>query len=159
VTKIQDILTPHHVLIDCRINSKRRTLELLSKLIAEQFDNLDAQDVFAAFVAREKLGSTVITQGVAVPHARLPQATKTVGAFLRLHDPIPYDDHDDHQVDMIFALIMPKQSNQQEHNSILSCLAGCFCYEERIKKLRAAKLPQDAFDALTYCCPSGIDVQ
>lgn len=152
MTKIQNILSPERVLVDCHIASKKRALELLSKLIAEDLHDapIKPQDILEGFLARERLGSTVITEGIAVPHTRLAGIDKPIGAFIKLHEPIHFDNHDDHHIDLIFGLVMP-ENNRQEHISVLSCLAECFQCQSRIAKIRAAHTIDDIYDLMVEC--------
>lgn len=152
MTKIQDILSPHRVLVDCHISSKKRALELLSKMIAEDLnlEGVTHQDILHGFLARERLGSTVITKGIAVPHTRLAQVERPIGAFIKLHEPIAFDNHDEHNVSMLFGLVMP-ENNKQEHISVLSCLAECFQCQTRIAQLNDTHGIEEAYRLLTLC--------
>ena len=96
---IEDILSTSHILTDCHIASKKKALEIISKLIAEVLPGISSQTILEGFNAREKLGCTVITPGIAVPHTRIHGVQKPIGAFLSLHETINYDCHDQQNVE------------------------------------------------------------
>ena len=88
--------------------SKKRVLETVALMIAEADELLSAADVFFALLERERLGSTVIGHGIALPHARLSSATRPISAFLKLSEPITFDQTTRGRVDMIYAMIVPE---------------------------------------------------
>lgn len=133
---ITDILVPERIACDSSESSKKRALEKLSDMIAgDESANLVAQDVVDSLLAREKLGSTSIGSGVAIPHGRLKNSDKTIAAFLQLHDGIDYDAMDNQSVDLLFALLVPEDSTD-EHLQILAELAELFSHPELRAKLR-----------------------
>jgi len=136
---ITDILVPERVACDIDASSKKRALEKISDIIASDCtSHLAAQDVVDSLLAREKLGSTGIGSGVAIPHGRLKNSDKTIAAFLQLHDGIDYDAIDNQSVDLLFALLVPENSTD-EHLQILAELAEMFSHEEIRQKLRQCK--------------------
>lgn len=150
MTKIEDILSVNYISINCKIASKKRALELLSEMIAEDSTTITSAEIFAGFTAREKLGSTIITPGIAIPHTRLASVKLPIGAFIRLDQQVNYDCHDQKNVDILFGLVMPSNDKQQ-HISVLSCLAECFNSPQRIEKVRNANSVDEVFDLLTEC--------
>ena len=133
---IADIIVPERVACDVDVSSKKRALEKLSDIIAgnENF-HLVTHDVCESLLAREKLGSTGIGSGVAIPHGRLKNSDKTIAAFIRLHNGIDYDAIDNESVDLMFALLVPENSTE-EHLQILAELAEMFSHESFREKLR-----------------------
>src|SRR5690349_23165957 len=97
--KLNAILSADRVASGVAVTSKKKALEELSKLLAKGSGALSATDIFNGLTAREKLGSTGLGHGVAIPHGRMPGVTGSVGAFVRLKHPVDYDAHDGQPVD------------------------------------------------------------
>ncbi|MBS1144703.1 MAG: ptsN [Proteobacteria bacterium] len=93
--------------------------------------------IFDSLFAREKLGSTGLGQGVAIPHGRIKGLKQAVGAFLRLATPVPFDSPDGRPVDLLFVLLVPEQATEQ-HLQILSELAQKFSDRTFREQLHAA---------------------
>ena len=136
--KLNAILGPGRVVSGTSVTSKKKTLEELSKLLALGADKLSSLDIFNSLTAREKLGSTGLGHGVAIPHGRMQGVTTSVGAFLRLKHPVDYDAHDGQGVDLVFGLVVPVVATE-EHLKHLAAIAEKFSDEEFCKKMRAAK--------------------
>ena len=105
-------------------------------LLANADPGLTQTEVFGSLLAREKLGSTGLGKGIALPHGRLKQGTGTLGAFIRLQSAVDYDSIDKVPVDLLFALVVPEESTQ-EHLDILAKLAELFSNDENLKKIRS----------------------
>ena len=135
--KITELLDEKHVLLSRNIASKKRVLELLSDSIAVNVSELTSAEIFDCLVNRERLGSTGLGHGVAIPHGRLQNIARPVAAFLKLEEGIDYDAIDGQPVDLFFALLVPAQSTD-EHLQILAMLAEMFSDNELCARLRAA---------------------
>jgi len=98
--------------------SKKRVLEIISELAAQQL-HISSQIIFDALLTRERLGSTCIGNGVAIPHGKLEKDTQVVGVLIRLVQPIALDAVDHQPVDLIFALLAPLDQDKM-HLKILS---------------------------------------
>lgn len=133
--QIAEILTPSRIAGRVEISSKKGVLELLAKLIAEDTPDLTQTEIFDSLCARERLGSTGLGQGVAIPHGRLKGSKQTLGAFIQLRDGVDYDAVDQQPVDLLFALLVPEESTD-EHLQILARLAEMFSDGELVRKLR-----------------------
>jgi PTS system nitrogen regulatory IIA component len=146
--EIAEILAPERVAcgVDCR--SKKAALEALAELIAASDYTLKAGEVFDSLFARERLGSTGLGDGVALPHGRRKQGAKTLGAFVKLKAPIDFDALDRQPVDLLFALLVPEECTN-EHLQILARLAERFSDKEFLAKLRATDSSADLFAMLT----------
>ena len=94
--------------------------------------------MFAQLTAREKLGSTGLGQGIAIPHCRVEECPQPLGTLLTLEQPIDFDAPDDQPVDLLFALLVPGEANQQ-HLDILAGLARLFHQPDFCRQLRAAQ--------------------
>jgi len=120
------ILESTRVSIADPASSKKRVLEHAARLLAVEGDEgPSAEQVFERLLERERLGSTGLTGGVALPHARIPQLKDTRGAFLRLAEGVEFDALDGEPVDLVFALLVPEEANE-EHLQLLAHLAGRF---------------------------------
>ena len=107
-------------------------------IIKDGIADIPAQEIVDSLFAREKLGSTGIGSGVAIPHGRLKNSDKTIAAFIQLHEGIDYDAVDNIEVDLLFALLVPEDSTD-EHLKILAELAEMFSNKNVRDKLRDAK--------------------
>jgi nitrogen PTS system EIIA component len=136
--KLNAILGADRVTSGIAVTSKKKALEELARLLAKGTDKLSATDIFNGLTAREKLGSTGLGHGVAIPHGRMPGVTNSVGAFIRLKHPVDYDAHDGQGVDLVFGLVVPVAATE-EHLKHLAAIAEKFSDEEFCKKMRAAK--------------------
>ena len=134
---VKDILTPEQVVWKSEITSKKKALELASEVLSGNLSNLNSQDIFESFLVREKLGSTSLGYGVALPHGRLSKTNKTSGAFLLFDKGVDYDADDKIPVDLIFAMLVPENSTE-EHLKLLAQLAEMFSNEEFRQSLRNA---------------------
>jgi PTS system nitrogen regulatory IIA component len=136
--KLNAILSADRVISGVSVTSKKKALEELSRLLAKGTDTLSATDIFNGLTAREKLGSTGLGHGVAIPHGRMAGVSNSVGAFIRLRHAVDYDAHDGQAVDLAFGLVVPVAATE-EHLKHLAAIAEKFSDEEFCKKMRAAK--------------------
>lgn len=109
---LASLLDRHAILGQVSVNSKRQALQLVADVAARQL-GLDAGVIHQALIEREKLGSTGVGLGVAVPHAALAGLDRMYGVFIRLESPINYDSIDDMPVDLIFALLAPENAGTE----------------------------------------------
>ena len=141
--RLDTILDEKRIRCDTQAASKKRVLETMSHLLLEgNEDALTPLAVFDALVARERLGSTALGFGVALPHARLANATEPVGAFTRLTEGVDFDAPDGTKVDLVFSLLVPEASTE-EHLLILSQLAELFNEASLRDQLRNADSPAE----------------
>lgn len=145
--KLTAILSPERVTSGIAVTSKKKALEELSKLLAQNAGKLTAPEIFNSLTAREKLGSTGLGHGVAIPHGRMPGVSGSVGAFLRLKHPVDYDAHDGQPVDLVFGLVVPAAATE-EHLKHLAAIAEKFSDENFCKKMRSAKDDRALHDLL-----------
>lgn len=150
---ISDILTPERTHCCAPGGSKKRVLEYLAKFLADRSQQADAGTLYEQLLARERLGSTGIGEGVAIPHCRLEGFQQSVGVLLKLEQPVDFDAIDGQPVDLVFALIVPQDSgdNQQnnEHLQTLSSIAQLLQDPTRRSQLRAATGDGELFQAAT----------
>jgi len=133
--QIADILSVQRIAIDVQAVSKKAVLEDLARLGAGGTPNLTPAQAFDGLVARERLGSTGLGNGIAIPHGRIEHLREMQGAFLRTANPIDFDAVDGEPVDLFFALFVPKNTTE-EHLQMLAKLAECFSNTDLVNKLR-----------------------
>jgi len=121
---VAKLLSPEHIALDLQISSKKRLFEQAGLLFENQ-DAVARSVVFDSLFARERLGSTGLGQGVAIPHGRIKGLKEAHGAFVRLSQPVPFDAPDGQPVRLAFALLVPEHATEK-HLEILSELAQMF---------------------------------
>jgi PTS system nitrogen regulatory IIA component len=136
--KISDVLSPELTRCAFSGRSKKRVIEALSQLLSEHLNggNELSERLFDNFVAREKLGSTGLGTGVAIPHCRTSGVKKIHGCLVKLTHPVDFDAIDDQPVDLIFALVVPEEKND-EHLNTLARIASIMQNDDYRQKLRS----------------------
>ena len=132
---ITDLLMPDRVSCRDDLGSKKRMLEYVSELLAGSSPELTQNEIFDALINREKLGSTGLGKGVAIPHGRIASLERPVCAFVKLATPVDFDATDGQPVDLIFTLLVPEDSTE-EHLQVLSTIAEIFSNAGISKALR-----------------------
>lgn len=154
---IVDILDPTRVTASLSVNSKKRALEELSQMLGSS-PGVDAQEAFTSLINREKLGSTGLGQGVAIPHGRLRQLDTTVAAFARLEAPVDYDANDGQPTDLLFAMLVPQEATD-DHLQLLAKIAELFSDDGFVDAVRKANGAADIFELLTsYQAAESLDI-
>jgi PTS system nitrogen regulatory IIA component len=147
---LADIISPERVVSNVHAKSKKRAFETISDMIASNVDvSMGANDIFDSLIARERLGTTAIGHGIAIPHGRAKETSKTIGAFVQLSDGIDCDALDDKAVKLIFAVLVPENTNE-EHLQLLARLAQMFKNSELREKLLAASDNKTLYDLLVH---------
>ncbi|OGT17379.1 MAG: PTS sugar transporter subunit IIA [Gallionellales bacterium RIFOXYB12_FULL_54_9] len=131
---ISKILAPGNILLDTESTSKKRVFERVGLLFENQMQIARSQ-VFDSLFAREKLGSTGLGQGVAIPHGRIPKLRDATACFVRTSHSIPFDAPDGQPVELIFVLLVPELATDL-HLQILGELAQMFSDADFRKKLQ-----------------------
>lgn len=132
--------------------SRKRALEAAAELLAEDEAALSSRRIFDELMARERLGSTGLGEGVAIPHCRLP-CHQIRGAFLLLQDPVDYDAMDGQPVDLLFVLMVPPEENTA-HLDVLATLARIFGDVDNRKSLRSCTTDAQLYERITGLCSS-----
>lgn len=140
--KLTDIMSTGRIELAMRASSKKRALEQLSELIANE-PGLNSNSVFQSLIERERIGSTGIGENVAIPHGRIKGLDRAVGAFAILEEQIDFDSIDQKPVNMIFALVVPEDATE-EHLQLLAQLARIFSNTATKEKLLEAGTPEHA---------------
>jgi PTS system nitrogen regulatory IIA component len=124
MSQIKKLLPLENIALELDASSKKRVFEQAG-LLFENNQGIARSIVFESLFAREKLGSTGLGQGIAIPHGRIKGLKEAVGAFIRLAVPVPFDSPDGKPVSLLFVLLVPEQATEQ-HLQILSELAQRF---------------------------------
>jgi len=134
---LNQLVSQQSVVCASDIASKKRALEYLAELLARQAGSDKTLDIFQQLTEREKLGSTALGHGVALPHARTALCDTPAGAFIKLDRGIDFDSPDGKPVDLLFALLVPQESTET-HLKILATLAAMFNNNDFCDDLRSA---------------------
>ena len=145
---LSQILSADRIVCNASCSSKKAALEMLAGLIASGSSDLTQAEVFESLFSRERLGSTGLGNGIALPHGRLKNGKQTLAAFIRLQSGIDYDAIDHKPVDLLFALLVPEESTD-EHLQILSTLAELFSNKEFLDQIRMEDSSDIVFGMLT----------
>jgi PTS system nitrogen regulatory IIA component len=121
---ISKLLLPENILLDSESTSKKRVFERVG-LLFENSHQIARSQVFDSLFAREKLGSTGLGQGVAIPHGRVKNLRDGIAAFIKTQTPIPFDSPDGQLVNLIFVLLVPERATDV-HLQLLAELAQMF---------------------------------
>lgn len=145
--QISEFLSPDDVICDRQSSSKRQLLQDLSTRAA-RLSGLPGRRVFDVLTEREKLGSTGIGHGTAVPHGRFEDIEKILGLFAQLAAPVDWESDDGQPVDLVFLLMVPSEVNS-DHLQALARISGRFRLQQVRNNLRAAKSAEEIYQLLT----------
>lgn len=142
-----DLLKPDAVIPSLDVQSKKQTLHEVSVTAAHQ-TGLGEREIFETFLQRERLGSTGVGQGVAIPHGKLATLSALVGVFARLAKPVEFEALDEQPVDLVFALLAPEEAGA-DHLKTLARIARVLRDPEVAQKLRGAADADELHAVLT----------
>lgn len=154
---ITDLITGERIVCDCEVASKKRAIEVLSELLAKGQADLTARPIFDSLIGRERLGSTGLGHGVALPHGRFNQSQHAVGAFVKLKKGVDFDAIDRQPVDLVFGLLVPDHYTD-EHLKILAYLAEMFSDRTFCQRLRETDSDQILFELLRDWKPAAVEL-
>ena len=120
--------------------SKKRVFELAAEAMGAAL-NLSSETIYRALLAREKLGSTAIGEGIAIPHCRINECSEAAGCLVTLREPIVYGSADGQDVDVIFVLLVPEEATEA-HLKLLAALARSFSNAEVRDRVRQTQDPE-----------------
>lgn len=152
---IAKLLPPSNILLGLDVTSKKRMFEQAG-LLFENNQGIGRNVVFDSLFARERLGSTGLGQGVAIPHGRIKGLKEAVGAFVRLATPVPFDAPDGKPVTLVFFLLVPEQATER-HLQILSELAQLFSDRDLRDRLTTEKEVGSLHQTITAWQPHAAD--
>lgn len=147
MVEIDAFLAPERILLGWRCASKRQLFQDLATTAASA-TNLDAAAILSALNQREKLGTTGIGEGIAIPHARVPNLEQLTGFFARLATPVDYDALDDAPVDLVFLLLAPEEATNTQLKA-LARIARLLRDPEICARLRSETDREQLHDLLT----------
>jgi PTS system nitrogen regulatory IIA component len=146
--EISDILHPDCVLCAVQGTSKKRILELISQIANQHLIDIDQATILASLVSREKMGSTGIGGGIALPHGRLEGLERALAVLVTCQPAIEYDAIDNMPVDIFFAILVP-ENKAEKHLQTLSSIAAKLSDKDLLKQLRSADTPQKLFQVIS----------
>ncbi|MBR9795485.1 MAG: PTS transporter subunit EIIA [Gammaproteobacteria bacterium] len=120
--------------------SKKRVFERAAEAMGAAL-NLSSETIYRALLAREKLGSTAIGEGIAIPHCRINECSEAAGCLVTLQEPIDYGSADGQDVDIIFVLLVPEEATEA-HLKLLAALARSFSNAEVRDRVRQTQDPE-----------------
>jgi nitrogen PTS system EIIA component len=142
-----DILAPDAVIGSLRVNGKKQALQELSERAAK-VSGLPPREIFDSLLQRERLGSTGVGDGIAIPHGKMMKCGRIFGIFARLERPIDFDALDGLPVDLLFLLIAPENAGA-DHLKALAAIARALRDPDLAAKLRKTRDPSALFSLLT----------
>lgn len=144
---IESILSPDLTLTSLSGGSKKKVLQQLAHLVSKHFPQLEENVIFDNLIARERLGSTGVGQGIAIPHSRLENCHQVIGGLFTLEKKIPFDSIDNEDVDVLFLLLVPQEATS-EHLDLLSQIAEKFNNISFCDKLRACTTNEELYQTI-----------
>jgi PTS system nitrogen regulatory IIA component len=144
---IADLVTPRGVIAQLRAPTKRQVLQELARRAATVTGLADKR-IYDALAERERLGTTGIGTGIAIPHCRLPELARLYGMFARLERPVPFEAIDDQPVDLVFLLLAPAEAGA-EHLKALARVSRLLRDRAMCEKLRGANSADALYALLT----------
>lgn len=153
MNRFSEILPPGHVLVDLVASSRTRVFDIAAKLFAETL-GLDSAVICDSLLARERLGSTGLGAGVAIPHARIQGLSTPTAAVLQLRQPVAFQSPDQAPVSLMFFLLVP-ESATQEHLQLLSAIATLLSDDRRREAMKACASADELRRLLDAPLPAG----
>lgn len=144
--EIADLLSPDAVLAHVKATTKKQVLQEMAHKAA-MLTQLPERRIFETLTEREKLGSTGMGQGIAIPHGRVAGVEKMTGLFAQLDHPVDFDSMDDQPVDLVFLLLAPEGAGA-DHLKALAKIARLLRDQETARKLRASTDAQAIYSVL-----------
>lgn len=144
---IANLLTNDLIASNVECTSKKSALEIISRLAAKKL-NIEAQVLFDKLIERERIGSTGIGCGVALPHVKIDKSLPATGVFLQSASTIDYDAQDSQEVDILFALFIP-EDQCEEYLKVLSSMSKTLLNKAFLKQLRHADTSQNLLALLS----------
>lgn len=145
--EIKDILTPDCTICAVQGTSKKRIFETISDVADKNLPDIELDPILTSLLCREKMGSTGIGNGIAIPHGRLAGLDKVMAVLITSDGPISYDAIDNQPVDIFFAILVPEEQ-AQGHLQTLAAIAAKLNDKDVVKRLRQAKTNQELYEAI-----------
>lgn len=145
--KLSNILTLDCILCGVSVNSKKRLLEKICELAVTQVTGIEEDELLESLLDREKMGSTGIGNGIAIPHGRIPNSNKAIAVLITTDHAIDFDAIDSRDVDIFISLFVP-QDSCQEHLDTLQNIAKLFSDKKIIKQVRKCTDKQSLYELI-----------
>lgn len=144
---LPELIAPERVFCRSDVKSRKRAIQTVAELMAHSINDeeLSEMDIMDALVSREKIGSTAIGHGVALPHARIPDLDYAMAALVTLDEGVDFEATDEQPVDLIVGLLVPQECNN-EHLEILAGIAKRFSQDDFRDTVRAFDAPDELHD-------------
>ena len=143
---LSELLNENAILPTLKVSSKKQAIQCISEKAAE-ITGLNEREIFETLLQRERLGSTGVGSGIAIPHGKLPSLDKIYGVMARLERPITFDAMDDQPVDIIFLLLAPEGAGA-DHLKALAKIARVLRDGDMVNKIRATSDPEALYSVL-----------
>src|SRR5262245_35474709 len=150
---LTDLVAPNGVIPALKVNGKKQAIQELSGRAAK-LTGQNERVIFETLMQREKLGSTGVGNGIAIPHGKLPKLEKLFGLFARLDRPIDFESLDGQPVDLIFLLLAPEGAGA-DHLKALARVARLLREPDTAKKLRDSRDAEAIYAVLTMPATAG----
>ena len=151
--EIKELLVPNAVKINLKVTSKKQVLQELAKM-AKALTGLEEREILNVLIERERLGTTGVGEGVAIPHAKLEGVDRLCAVFARLESPIDFDSVDHEFVDLIFMLLAPL-SPEHTHLKALAKISRLLRDKSMCAKLRGGTSTDAIYALLTQTSEDG----
>lgn len=145
--EITNILALEGVVADLKATSKKQALQELAAIAGDIID-VHERKIFDVLLERERLGSTGVGNGIAIPHGKLNGLDQLVGLFARLHEPVEFDSIDERPVDLIFVLLAPESAGA-DHLKALARVSRLLRDEHVCERLRGSENAEAIYAMLT----------
>ena len=143
---LSELVTEKAILPSLKVSSKKQAIQCISEKAAEM-TGLNEREIFDTLLQRERLGSTGVGSGIAIPHGKLPGLDKIYGVLARLERPINFDAMDDQPVDVVFLLLAPEGAGA-DHLKALAKIARVLRDGDMVRKIRATADPEALYSVL-----------
>ena len=144
---LSDLITPAAVMPKLKAASKKQALQEMSE-VAAKLTGLPERQIFEVLLERERLGTTGVGQGIAIPHGKLAKLTRIYGVFARLEQPIDFESLDERPVDLIFLLLAPESAGA-DHLKALAKVSRLLRDRKVCEKLRSTDSAEAIYALLT----------
>lgn len=144
---LQDIIQPGSTLCNANARSKKHCLEILSELLVRSHPDIASEDIFSSLIERERLGCTSLDEGVAFPHCRVEGLGASVGALMKLSEPVEFDALDGTAVDLVFGMMVPAEIDEEDQANIRG-IAQLLGDRDLRARMREANTSNELYEAL-----------
>jgi PTS system nitrogen regulatory IIA component len=144
---LSDLITPYGVIPSLKASNKKQALQELAAKAAK-LTGIDAHEIFNTLLQRERLGSTGVGNGIAIPHGKMNALSHIVGMFARLEEPIDFEAIDEEPVDLVFLLLAPENAGA-DHLKALARISRLMREPAAVEKLRSSRDKDALYAVLT----------